>query len=224
MASSYPGSLDAFATNRANSTSQTTTHPADHNNLADAVNKIEATLGVDPQGDFSTVVERLDSPVIQMVSTNISAAQLIDLDNTPVELLPAPGGRNYYLLHSIVFHYRFVTTPYNEGGAEIGNSFVIFYGSTNPATVGSAENLMRPLALGGSPLNTRDLFKQTEDSYIFVIPENAVVLLYEWTASTIEDKPLSVGFVPTFSASLTGGDSTLTIRTFYSLINGASSS
>lgn len=46
MASAYPGALDTFATNKANATATTTDHPAHHNDLADAVNKIEAQLGV----------------------------------------------------------------------------------------------------------------------------------------------------------------------------------
>ncbi len=61
MASEYPGGIDAFPTNRTNNTAMAGNHPGDHNDLADAVNKIEQTLGVDPQGSFDTVVERLDS-------------------------------------------------------------------------------------------------------------------------------------------------------------------
>lgn len=59
MASTYPGTLDSFATNKANATATTTDHPAHHNDLADAVNKIEAELGADPAGASATVVARL---------------------------------------------------------------------------------------------------------------------------------------------------------------------
>ena len=59
MASVYPGSLDSLATNKANATSQNTDHPAHHNDLADAVNKIEAELGTNPSAAFSTVATRL---------------------------------------------------------------------------------------------------------------------------------------------------------------------
>lgn len=61
MASTYPGTLDNFATTRANATATTNTHPADHNDLADAVNKIEAELGTDPAGAVATVKARLDA-------------------------------------------------------------------------------------------------------------------------------------------------------------------
>jgi hypothetical protein len=50
MASVYPGGLDSFATNKADATTTPTDHPTHHNDLADAVNKIEAELGVDPAG------------------------------------------------------------------------------------------------------------------------------------------------------------------------------
>lgn len=66
MASTYPGTLDTLATNKANATATTTDHPAHHNDLADAVNKIEAELGVTPSGAAATVAARftaLDSTV-----------------------------------------------------------------------------------------------------------------------------------------------------------------
>ena len=58
MASAYPGALDNFATNR---TVGDGDPAADYNNTADAVNKIEAELGVDPAGSFATVKARLDA-------------------------------------------------------------------------------------------------------------------------------------------------------------------
>lgn len=59
MASSYPGALDNFATDKANATTLENDHPGHHNDIADAVNKIEAELGVNPSGPFSTAVQRL---------------------------------------------------------------------------------------------------------------------------------------------------------------------
>lgn len=62
MASNYPGALDSLATNKSDATTMATDHAAHHNDLADAVNKIESELGVNPSGsDFSTVVARLDA-------------------------------------------------------------------------------------------------------------------------------------------------------------------
>lgn len=61
MASSYPTGLDSFATSRADSTTMATTHKDDHNNANDAINKIEAELGIAPSGGFTTVKARLDA-------------------------------------------------------------------------------------------------------------------------------------------------------------------
>jgi hypothetical protein len=58
MASVYPGSLDNFATNRADATTMATTHKDDHNNANDAINKIEAELGTSPSGASATVAAR----------------------------------------------------------------------------------------------------------------------------------------------------------------------
>jgi len=46
MASTYPTTLDSFATTRADGTPQATTHPGDHDNENDAINKIEAFIGL----------------------------------------------------------------------------------------------------------------------------------------------------------------------------------
>jgi hypothetical protein len=55
MASGYPGSLDNFATNKADATTSATDHKDHHNDLADAVNKVEAELGTNPSAAHSTV-------------------------------------------------------------------------------------------------------------------------------------------------------------------------
>jgi len=59
MASLYPGALDALTKNKADATVAATDHPAHHNDLADAVNKIEAELGVLPKGTAASVAARL---------------------------------------------------------------------------------------------------------------------------------------------------------------------
>lgn len=61
MASSYPGGLDAFSTARVDGTGMATTHAGDHNNANDAINKIEAELGINPSAAYSTVLARLDA-------------------------------------------------------------------------------------------------------------------------------------------------------------------
>lgn len=65
MASSYPGGLDSFGT-PAPTDSQSVpvggrTHSQSHGDLGDAVEAIEAELGLAPSGAAATVVARLDS-------------------------------------------------------------------------------------------------------------------------------------------------------------------
>lgn len=59
MASAYPGALDTLATDKTGESSMAG-HAVAHNDLADAINKIEAELGVNPSGAAATVVARLN--------------------------------------------------------------------------------------------------------------------------------------------------------------------
>jgi hypothetical protein len=75
MSSAYPGALDSFATNKTNSTLETDDHPVHHNDLADAINSIEAELGMDPSGVYATVKERLVTitAALSVVTANAQA-------------------------------------------------------------------------------------------------------------------------------------------------------
>lgn len=78
MASVYPGGLDSFPTNRVDGTATPTTHPTDHNDANDAVNKIEATLGINPQGTYADVAERLGDVSVQTISVrNLSGSTIL---------------------------------------------------------------------------------------------------------------------------------------------------
>jgi hypothetical protein len=85
MPSTYPTTLDAFATTRADADATATTHPADHNNANDAINKIEAELGTDPSGSFTDVKTRLNSRLTcrktadQTISSTTALTNLTDL-------------------------------------------------------------------------------------------------------------------------------------------------
>jgi hypothetical protein len=61
MASSYPGALDALTNPSATDTldSATVPHHTQHSNANDAIEAIEATLGVNPQSSSATVADRL---------------------------------------------------------------------------------------------------------------------------------------------------------------------
>lgn len=78
MASAYPGGLDTFAINKADGTATPTDHPTHHNDLADAVNKIEAELGVSPSGGFATVAARLGQTVEAFIDTIPASPNALD--------------------------------------------------------------------------------------------------------------------------------------------------
>lgn len=57
--SEYPTKLDELSTSSQNSTTSKDTHPALHNDANAAINAVQATLGLDPQGEEATVADRI---------------------------------------------------------------------------------------------------------------------------------------------------------------------
>lgn len=71
MASSYPGALDTLPTSHQNNVNEAV-NATDVNNLADAINKVEAALGINPSGSYASVVNRLnqiETPPINFQNT-----------------------------------------------------------------------------------------------------------------------------------------------------------
>lgn len=105
MASVYPGALDTFATNKANGTVTATDHPGHHNDLADAVNKIEAELGINPSGASATLVARLgllaSSTVIRKAADEtVTSSAALQNDN---ELLFAIAASEAWVIFAYLF-------------------------------------------------------------------------------------------------------------------------
>lgn len=67
------------------------------------------------QADGSLRMAAGGAGAIQLASVPVSSAELLALDTTPKVLLPAAGGRLYHIVHGVVLHYRFGTTPYAGG-------------------------------------------------------------------------------------------------------------
>ena len=86
MATSYPGALDAFTNPVGTDTQAAVDHAAQHTNANDAIEAIEAELGLDPAGTYATVKARLDD----IEDTVWTAAQLGFLDwNYDVQYIQA---------------------------------------------------------------------------------------------------------------------------------------
>src|SRR5215211_2012254 len=99
----------------------------------------------------------------EKVSVTLTAADLLDLDNTPVELLPAPGGRFYYVIDRYLLHYRFGTTPYNETLG--GSALQLVYGAGAPNS-GTEIFPLSGSTSTGFDFNAPELFTLTEDGYL----------------------------------------------------------
>lgn len=82
MASTYPGTLDAFTTIASDKKTSDSvggrTHRDMHNDLGDAVEAVQAELGTDPAGTFSTVKARLDQLVAYAAKTSAYTATVAD--------------------------------------------------------------------------------------------------------------------------------------------------
>lgn len=76
MPSNYPGGLDSLSITHADGIGEVI-HASTTNDLADAVNKIEAELGVDPAGTNLTVAERLDD-LLDYIDTVASGGVELD--------------------------------------------------------------------------------------------------------------------------------------------------
>lgn len=71
MPSSYPSSLDSFPSNHADNVGEKIS-AATINNLADAVNHIEAELGVAPRGSYTDVASRLNATIAARVYSTVA--------------------------------------------------------------------------------------------------------------------------------------------------------
>lgn len=78
MASSYPSGLDALTNPLPGDSTVTVSHAAQHGNANDAIEAIEATLGVNPQGGSASVKARLDAADTATAARAVGAASSTD--------------------------------------------------------------------------------------------------------------------------------------------------
>lgn len=123
MSSSYPGTLDTFATNHADGTSEVI-HAATINDLADAVNKVEAELGTSPSGASTTVKARLDSVGLGIIAAVELGADGAEIDTGTIDLTGIPILR--------VFG-EFRETGSGDGAGNVGHAFMQI---NNDTTIG----------------------------------------------------------------------------------------
>jgi hypothetical protein len=144
-------------------------------------------------------------------STTLNTAAVLALDTTTVELVPAPVGRRYIWPLALLGHYRFGSTPFT---VTVDGSY--FW-------AGWDTNSLHSLALSAT-----SFADQSEDVYRgFNTGLTMGNGAFAFPASQIEGTPLILfgsGDADQVFPSpewLTDGDGSLTIRTWYSVIDGA---
>lgn len=77
--------------------------------------------------EYADAIEALGTPGVDYptkATVTLSSAQILDLHNTPVTLVPAPGAGKYVNVHRYAFDYAYGTTPY-----VVGDAFYMAYGA-----------------------------------------------------------------------------------------------
>lgn len=75
--SNYPGALDALTDVPANQ-AELPTHPTQHNMAHAAINALQETLGLNPQGDAATVKARLDAITAALTFTEVTTGAVAE--------------------------------------------------------------------------------------------------------------------------------------------------
>lgn len=113
MASAYPGALDSLPANMQDDTDAASGsdlglstsvghHATQHNNLADAVNKIEAELGINPSGTFADVLARLNARLTCRKSADQAFATATLANVTDLSFAVA-ASQDYYFKFAVMF-------------------------------------------------------------------------------------------------------------------------
>ena len=147
MATNYPGGLDSFTAPAGDDALGSTTggrkHSERHRDIEDAVEAIQAELGVNPAGDFDTVAEHLDNKLdlgVQYVT------------NTATPLVNITSGGSAAILHLMAG--AAFTGPYLVGigpDCDGANGVTISCKANN--NVGLAVNLSNTTGSGSKGIN-----------------------------------------------------------------------
>jgi hypothetical protein len=143
-------------------------------------------------------------------STTLNTAAILALDTTTVELVPAPAGRRYIWPLALLGHYRFGTTPFT-----VTPDGAYFW-------AGWVTDTQRTLGLPAG-----SFVDQSQDEYRGFNAASLSISSIPFPSGEIEGTPFILFGTGDADATfpspawLTDGDGTLTIRTWYSVIDGA---
>ena len=134
---------------------------------------------------------------MQTADKYITTAQVLALNTTAIEVVPAPGASKYLMFMGAVIFLDYNSAAYDD---DAGEDLVFTYTDKNGAEVSHT--------LDGS------LFDGTADATVFAYPLNAAASVLEAAANA----PLCL-FLK--SGNWATGDSPLKVRTFYRVITAA---
>jgi hypothetical protein len=163
--------------------------------------------------EVTAVSNELAAQTASRATVTLSAADLLALDTTPVELISAPTGRQYIWPIAALIHYRYGAVPYT---LPVGGS--VFRVGWDTDAIYSAARTLSSSAL--------PVFDQTSDMYIGFNLEHVSQGAISFASGLIEGAPLILYGTAddnTFPATdwMADGDGEATIRLWYSVIEGA---
>lgn len=129
MTTAYPGGLDSLKTNINGDTDTLATvpHDAQHNNANAAINAIEATLGINPQGSAATVAARLQS----MVGLSLTAG---------TATTGAPGtDMSFSITGEAPNQVLNLTIPRGQDGIALSGPDIVLWGDSLAAQMGTVD-------------------------------------------------------------------------------------
>jgi len=205
---SYPGALDTFTNPTGTDDTSVLSHAAQHANANDAIEALEAKLGTSnslPEDDAvlmgsggtesvwrpaNAVASILASGgyIPQRATVTLSSADILDLHNTPVELVPAPGAGKWLNVHNVTKYFAYGTVEYTAASDGV---IYVAWGTTYDeydwtVNVAGSLDIIGATLVGGTH-----------------------------AASSLVNQPLSACLG--FGDELTLGDGTLTITVWYSV-------
>tara|TARA_R100001440_G_scaffold7617_1_gene14923 strand:- start:566 stop:1567 length:1002 start_codon:yes stop_codon:yes gene_type:complete len=128
-------------------------------------------------------------PGVQSKKVTLTSAQILNLHNTPVELIPAAGGSTFIVVLSIYSFLDFNTTPYT---GQQGSDIKVRYGDGTIQT--NFSTLLSQSSLGASQDTFRALsgfFSFTSNPPLQAWLPNTNVQVYSDAANTNGDSPIT---------------------------------
>jgi len=181
--------------------------------------KISTYQTVTPQGDDTIIISQANgSPTdatknitvnsltglvqeeagMLYIDTEISSAQLLDLHNTSVVLIPESTNNDRWSVDKIIVQYKPEQAPYISGGSNLISMAIKYFVNGVDVNKNASSNAVFDGDLSSS-INSRNS----------ITPQSFVIIF-------CPDQPASVNIVSQYP--ITGGDGTIKVRTYYSVI------